>query len=581
MGLDGFSLYASVYELNKLLVGGRVDKICQPRKADIYISVRLPGKTYILHLCTDPRMAFAAIAAEQPENPPEPPTFCMLLRKQLEGGRIAGVSQLGLDRVMVFEIDTLGAGALIITKKLYVELMGKYSNVILVQDGIVIDSLRRVGVNSSRVRTILPQQTYLPPPPQESIDVLLTAEEDFISRVREQSDKNIYKAVLQLGAGFGPVTVGELLFLAGLPADISVSKLNDDDFSSLTGALQEIISLYKEKQFMPLFIQNDGNKVVAMAAFPLHNYQQQVKKFPTMSMMLEAAYVLIDDYVSPEKEQLRKVAVNELNRQKNKREKLIKELQAAQNAQEQKNKADNIMTYQYQFEDHMDDMIAVPDIYDENGALLKIAMDKKLTVIQNMQKYYNKYDKLRRAEKILKEQLACCSDDIEYLITIELSLESSSALSEIADIRAELVKNGYIQEEKRKRMAIPLSTPFKFILSDGTEVLAGKNNFQNDRLTLKTAQPDDIWLHTKNIPGSHVIMRTAGRLPEQQSIEEAAMLAAYYSKARNSSKVPVDYTMCRYVKKPSGAKPGFVVFTNNKTLYVTVKENLLQKLKQI
>lgn len=581
MGLDGFSLYASVYELNTLLSGGRIDKICQPRKPDIYISVRLPGKTHILHLCTDPRMSFAAIAAEQPENPPEPPTFCMLLRKQLEGGRIAGVYQVGRDRVLVLEIDTLGAGALIVTKKLYVELMGKYSNVILVQDDMVVDSLRRVGSNSSRVRTVLPQQKYLPPPPQDCVDVL-SASEEFIQRVRQTKDKSIYKAILQLGAGFGPVTARELLFLAGLPFDMPVEKLDDGDFSSLTEALREITSIYCEKKFTANFLKDETNKIKAMAAFTLHNYPQyQTETFPTMSKMLETAYVLIDDYISPEKEQLRKIVVNELEKQKNKKEKLGKELRAAQNADEQKIKADNIMTYQYQFQDHVDDAIKVSNIYDENGALLSIPMDKKLTVIQNMQKYYNKYDKLRRAEKILKEQLYSCSSDIEYLSTIELSLESSVSLAEINDIKAELVKSGYIQAEKRKRMAVPSSKPFKFMLTDGTIVLVGKNNFQNDKLTLKTAQPDDIWLHTKNTPGSHVIIRTEGTVPELHTIEQAAKLAAYYSKARSSSKVPVDYTLCKFVKKPSGAKPGFVIFTNNKTLYVTAEQDLLEKVKRM
>lgn len=580
MGLDGFSLYAVIDELNSLLCGGRIDKICQPRKADIYISVRLLGQTYILHLCTDPRLSFAAIAESQPGNPPQPPTFCMLLRKQLEGGRIGKVYQLDLDRVMVIEIDTIGAGARIVTKKMYVELMGKYSNIILVEDDIIIDSLRRIGANSSRVRTVLPQQQYIPPPPQDSFSVL-TEEQQFIQQLKNMADETIYRAVLQLGAGFGPVTVKEILFLAGLPRDMLVAKLDEGDFTSLHSALREITTIYEEKAFIPNFLQDERDKIIAMAAFTLHAYpHSEMRKFATMSEMLQTAYVEIDDYVSPEKEQLKKVVNSELVRQKKKHEKLQQELRSAQNAQTEKIKADNIMTYQYQFKNHADDTITVPNIYDEANKPLVIAMDKKLTVVQNMQKYYHRYDKLRRAEKMIDEQLKVCSDDINYLETIETSLSSSDTAAEIADIRIELYKSGYLQPVKKKKMSIEPSKPFKFVLDNDTVILVGKNNYQNDKLTLKIANGDDIWLHTKNIPGSHVIIRTQGTLPTQEILEKAAMLAAYYSKARSSSNVPVDYTLCKFVKKPSGAKPGFVIFTNNKTLYVTADSDLPLKLQK-
>lgn len=578
MGLDGFSLYASAYELNSALRGGRIDKICQPRKSDIYISVRLPGVTRILHASIDPRLASAAVTENQPENPLEPPTFCMLLRKQLEGGRIAGVNQLGMDRVLVVEIDVLGAGAVLVTKKLYIELMGKYSNIILVENDLIIDSLRRVGINSSRVRTVLPQQKYLPPPLQDCINILESADE-FLDRVKKLKECSIYKAVLTVGAGFGPVTAKEILFSAGLPSDISVNDLYDSDFASLKTAVNEAAAVYHEKAFTPTLIKNANNKIIAMAAFPLHIFpNDEALSFSSMSQLTETAHKMADDYVSPEKDQLVKIVMNELSRQENKKEKLMNELQHAQNAAEQKRKADNIMTYQYQFKDHQDAHITVADIYDENNAPITIDMDKKLTVIQNMQKYYNKYDKLRRAEKVLAEQLKECSDSIEYLATIEASLDSSRTLPELADIKAELIKSGYMQTEKRRRMAIPSSKPFKYTLGDDITILVGKNNFQNDKLTLKTANADDIWLHTKNIPGSHVIIRTEGAEPDIKIIEQAAAIAAYYSKARNSSKVPVDYTYCRFVKKPSGAKPGYVIFTNNKTLYVTPSEENMKEI---
>ncbi|WP_196602256.1 NFACT family protein [Pectinatus frisingensis] len=578
MGLDGFSLYAVINELNNILSGGRIDKICQPRRSDVYMTVRLPGTTYILHISIDPRLASMAISVRQPENPLEPPTFCMLLRKQLEGGRIAKIYQLGLDRVAVIEVDILGAGARLITKKLYIELMGKYSNIVLVENQRIIDSLKRVGSNSSRVRTVLPQQEYIPPPPQDSIDIL-TAADNFINKLKLSAGQSVYKAVLKTGAGFGPVTASEILFLAGLPDDMAIEKLDVEDFISLRQAIDEIITVYDTKMFVPTLIKDDNNKIMAMAAFPLHKFTAyNTVTFASMSCLLETAHRLADDYVSPEKSQLLKIVTNELEKQKNKNRKLAEQLQQAENAEIEKIKADNIMTYQYQFADHKDSAITVPNIYEADNAKLTISMDRRLTIVQNMQKYYNKYDKLRRGQKILAEQLQECRENTVYLETIEISLESSDTLSELADIKAELVKSGYLHIEKRKRTAVPESKPFKFISSDGMPILVGKNNVQNDKLTFKIADNDDIWLHVKNIPGSHVIIRTAGSDPAETTIEQAALLAAHYSKGKNSSNVPVDYTFCRFVKKPSGAKPGFVIFTNNKTLYVTPDETKLKTL---
>ena len=581
MGMDGFSLYASIDEMNRLLSGGRIDKIAQPRKSDIYISVRLPGMTHVLHVSIDPAMPTMTVTKRQIENPPEPPVFCMLLRKQLEGGRIAQIYQLGRDRAAIVEIDTLGAGGLIVTKKLYIELMGKYSNIILTQDDIVIDSLRRVGTNSSRVRTILPQQPYMPPPQQDSIDVL-EHQDEFIATVKGKIGEDIYRAVLHTGAGFGPITAKQILFLAGLPKDMPVESLEESDYVSLSNALQELLDIYEKKEFTPTLIKNKNNKVVAMAAFALDIYpNDESMTFTTMSEMLEMGHKLTDDYVSPEKEHLLKFVVHEINKQNGKKNKLLEELSKSQQAEDEKIKADNIMTYQYRFIDHIDSEIKVNNIYADDGAEIIIPMDKKLTVVQNMQKYYQKYDKLRRAEKILAAQINDSSENIKYLGTIEAALFSSVSISELADIKNELIAGGYMQMEKRKRMAIAPSKPFKFILSDGTEVLVGKNNYQNDKITLKTAQSSDIWLHTKDIPGSHVIIRTQGLEPDDTVIEEAASLAAYFSKAKDSSNVPVDYTKCRFVKKPAGAKPGFVIFTNNKTLYITPdKEKMAKLLKQ-
>ncbi len=233
------------------------------------------------------------------------------------------------------------------------------------------------------------------------------------------------------------------------------------------------------------------------------------------------------------------------------------------------------MTYQYQFQDRKDAIITVPNIYDENGGEISIKMDQRLSVTDNIQAYYKKYDKLKRGKALLEQQLQRCLEDIEYLSSIEASLESSTRLAEINDIKAELIAGGILREKPKKHAAEKQSQPFKFTAADGTIILVGKNNYQNDRLTFKTANPNDIWLHTQNIPGSHVIIRCGNTQPEEDTILLASYLAVHYSQAKGSSKVPVDYTRAKFVKKPSGAKPGFVIFTNQTTLYVTPELEVL------
>ena len=316
-----------------------------------------------------------------------------------------------------------------------------------------------------------------------------------------------------------------------------------------------------------------------MAAFPLLAFTGAAEvRFPDMSKMLVRADSLIGSYSPPDKERFQKLVKNELRRAQNKREKLLTEAAEAKNADEFRKKADTLTTYQHQLADHQDDEVALPDVYSENGKHVSIALDRRLTVRQNIDDYYKKYSKLRRAEKLLAEQIAACEENIHYLKSIELSLISCTELSEIADIRAELIASGILRESQKKKAGEKTSKPFRFFAEDGAEILVGKNNSQNDRLTFHIASRDDLWLHAKDIPGSHVIIRTGGAAPNEQTLLLAASLAAYFSQASESSNVPVDYTYCRFVKKPSGAKPGFVIFTHQKTLTVTPDRKRLKKI---
>ena len=577
MSLDGISMHPLAIELDRAVAGGRIDRINQPSKQSIVMSLRLPGKNVLLHITINPQNPAMHLIDKAPENPPEPPMFCMVLRKHLETGRIAGVRQYGLDRLLIMDIDFLSAGGKIITKTLVVELMGKYSNIILVQDGIIIDALRKVGTNSSRVRTVLPGDEYALPPQQDKLNLLETPIREAIAAIRTKGDMKLSKAILDTCLGFGPVTAKEAAYGAGLPASMAISQLNEGDFASLENALQEITDSFREPCGAASIVIDKNNKPLATASFPLHYLTNEtILTFPTISEMLGRASSLTGSYQIPDKDRFRKLMKNELNRAENKVQKLRDDIAAADNAEEYRIKADNLMTYQYQFQDRVDAEVTVPNIYSETGESITIRMDQRLSVVENVQAYYKKYDKLKRGKELLEQQLQHCLDDIQYMSSIEASLESSTRLAEINDIKAELIASGILREKPKKHAAEKQSQPFKFTAPDGTQILVGKNNYQNDRLTFKTANPGDIWLHTQNIPGSHVILRCDGDEPAEDTLLLASYLAVHFSKAQGSSKVPVDYTRARFVKKPSGAKPGFVIFTNQTTLYVTPEAEVLQ-----
>ena len=576
MSLDGFSMHPLVQELDKALAGGRIDKITQPNKQSVMLSIRQPGQNRLLYISINPQNPVMHLLPAPLENPAEPPTFCMVLRKQIETGRIAAVRQHGLDRILILDIDFLAAGGKIVTKSLVAELMGKYSNIILIQDGMIIDALRKIGTTSSRVRLVLPGEAYALPPNQDKLDALHTPAEEIIAALRQHPEAKLSKAFSEICLGFGPVTAKEIAFSAGLAANALISTLDDADFASLTDALRETIRVNTAETPQPCLILDGNKKLLAMAAFPLHYLSEgEQQSFTSLSEMLAAATKLTGSYVPPDKDRFKKLVHNELNRAENKLTVLQKEAVEAENAEEYRIKADNLMTYQYSLQDHADKEITVSDIYSTEGAQLTIALDQRVSINQNIQSYYHKYNKLKRAQELLKQQLAECQGNIRYLASIETSLIASTSLAEIADIRAELISSGYLREKLKKKPSEKPSQPFKFTAPDGTQILVGKNNYQNDRLTFKIAQYNDIWLHTKDIPGSHVILRCGGSEPAEETLSLAASLAAHFSQAAGSSNIPVDYTACRYVKKPSGSKPGFVIFTNQKTLYVTPDEKEL------
>ena len=577
MSLDGFSMRFLARELDSILAGGRIDKITQPNKQSIIISVRQPGQNYLLHISIAPQNPSAHILTKTLENPPEPPSFCMLLRKHLETGRIVSIKQHGLDRLLLMDIDFLGGGGKIITKTIVMELMGKYSNIILVQDGQILDALRKIGTNSSRVRTVLPGDSYELPPGQDKLDLFEVALPEIIAALKDQpKDSRLDKALLAICMGFGPVSAKEVCFSSGLAPSIRLSDLEEVDYQAIEQGLADILAVSCQEQIEPCLLLDANKKILAMAAFPLHYLPEaQAISFGSLSELIEKADLLYGSYVLPDKDRFQKLVKNELNKAENKLVKLDKEIEEAENAELYRRRGDNLMTYQYQFKDRVDAEITVTDIYSENGENITIPLDQRITLVENMQACYKKYDKLKRGREMLLGQRQDCEMSIKYLESIEASLLASSSLAEIGEIHNELVAGGYLREKLKKKNNDKPASPFRFTAPDGTVILVGKNNYQNDKLTFKTAAFNDLWLHTKDIPGSHVILRTGGAEPSEATLLLAASLAVHFSKARGSSTVPVDYVEVRRVKKPSGAKPGFVIFTEQNTLYITPDEEIL------
>lgn len=571
MNIEGISLSPLVKELDKKLRGGRIDKIYQPDKYTIILHVRQYGQTLQLLLSAHPEKARMHLASLIPDNPKTAPSFCMLLRKHLEDGRIAEIKQLELDRVIIIEVDFREETGQIASKQLIAELMGKNSNIILVKDNIILDAVRHVGAQQNRYRHILPGRQYISPPPQTGVSLLQIDKSLIIKMINQFSSMSLAKAIIAACSGVGPLTAREICWRAGLPHDIKVSSLDDKDYASLYDAINSMCNSLSENQILPtaVLVNNKCKSITAFKAEHLFN-SSELKTFATMSEALEFGANL-QGLEIPNADIYQKTIANEIIKTKKKISNLEQDLANAKCADEVKKTADILMASIYKFKKGLSEII-LPDIYSNEmpQPTITIKLNPELSPVDNAQQYYLKYNKLKRGFDQLNKQLRESYAWLNYLETIELSLSQISTLQELEEIRLELEANNIIKPQHKKSPSKQqLPTPLKIIFDDETTILIGKNNRQNDYLTFKIAHSNDIWMHAKDIPGSHVILKTIGNEPSDIALNRAASLAAYYSKARESTKVPVDYTKRKYVKKPSGAKPGFVIYENHKTILAT------------
>jgi len=585
MAYNGVLLNALLSELQEKLVGGRINKIYQPSDKELTFTIRNHGKNRTLYLSAHSNYGHVNIIDSKLDNPTKPPNFCMLMRKHLQNGFITEIEQKGLERILVIHIDSSDELGYVTTKRLIVEIMGKHSNIILInEDNIIYDSIKRISPYMSKVRQIMPNQPFKFLEYDKENLVNLT-EESFYTKLENNPDQKTSRYLFMTYEGFGPNLAKEICNRCDISFRRKNKLLTEEEKRKLLNTLKEIKDIIVNKKYIPYLILNENTgDLVEFSPIYLSTYSG--KEYSQLKMNSFSS--LIDRYYSEKisKNAIKQKASN-LSAILNKRihslakkiTKLKEELKVAQNADEFKLKGELLTANIYKMERGMKS-IEVENYYNNNEPITIELKDNK-SPADNAQLYFKKYNKLQHAQIELKKQLEKSQEELDYCEAIMNSIDIAEDTESIDEIKDELIEAGYInkkskQKKKKKQMKDYLK---KYKSSDGFTIYAGKNNKQNDYLTLKLANNDDIWLHTKDIPGTHVIIVKAGRKIPQLTLDEAAIIAAYNSKGKMSSNVPVDYTEVKNVSKPSGAKPGKVIYVNNKTLYVTPKVKIVNRLR--
>lgn len=576
MNLEGLTLKLVTDTLSRELLNSKIYKVFMPNPHALLLLVRRTRDTNALLADMNGGSPALYIPEQLPENPETPPTFCMLLRKHLEEGRITRITQSGLDRIITLEIDMLGASSKIITKKLIFELTGKNSNIILTQDDIIIDSLKHVGAAQSSYRAIQPGKPYVAPPPQSGLNLLTASPTDIVQAANAVPAASFLKAFIGATTGIGKATAQELLQAADIvPQEVRLDNASCTALADVIAKLQSRLNAVEQEQPVYALISRT-NQVKTILTLPPQLLEQgmHAREFANINSAINFAMSLKPIQL-PQHEQLQKLVTGEIAKHKKKLAALEQDLAHAENAEEQRMLADTIMANIYQLRKGQTQAELI-NIYD--GESVTVQLSPILSPTENAQAYYKRYNKYKRAQSEVALQITATEEMLQYLASLDSSLLTATSKSEIEEIRQEMIAADLIKViGKKKKSALQKSQPLHIRLSEDTDLYIGKNNRQNDYVTFSIGGPRDLWFHTKDIPGSHIILKTT--LPEarEEDIALAVELAAYFSKAREGSSVPVDCVQRRYVKKPSGSKPGFVIFTNQKTYYATPDAQKLEK----
>ena len=572
MALDGMFLNCIKHELD-FLIGGRVDKIAQPSREEIIITFRTKGGAEKLMFSASAGSARVHITKMSVENPKVPPMFCMLLRKHIGNGRLLDIRQDGLERILCFDFEAMNELGDMVKVTLAAEIMGRCSNVVIINnEGKIIDSIKRVDIEMSRERPVLPGMRYTLPPRSPRLDFRTSGRDEIKAALEAMPDCDLAKALVKVFEGISPIVAREWVFYAAKGASPAKSELTEDMLDRLCFALKKTASEIENGQSVYTVVKDKEGLLKDFAFMPISQYGALMvtKPFESACAVLDYFYAERDSVsrMKQRSQDLYKLLLNTTDRIARRTEAQREELKLSENRWELKLKGDLISANLYRIEKGMSSF-ETENYFEEGCPVVIIELDKRLTPSQNMQRYYSEYRKADTAEKILTEKIAQGEDELAYIDSVFDALTRTNSEDEVNELRAELAEQGYLRSAKLKGKPPKSRPPLEFTSPDGYTILIGRNNVQNDKLTMKTAEKTDIWLHTKNIPGSHVIIRTNGENPPDETILYAARLAAFHSKAKSSSQVPVDYVPVRFVKKPAGSKPGKVIFTNNRTVYVT------------
>ncbi|WP_458413951.1 Rqc2 family fibronectin-binding protein [Schinkia sp. CFF1] len=569
MTFDGIVTKAVTEELIEKLNHGRISRIYQPSKYDLILTIRAGGKNQQLLISANSSYGRIHITTESYDNPKEPPMFCMLLRKHLEGSFIEKIEQVGLERIIKFTIRTKNEIGDESVKVLIVEIMGRHSNILLVdqEKNMIMDSIKHVSPVVNRHRTIMPGHEYVAPPEQHKLNPMTITGETLLQKLDFNQGK-LGAQLVEHFSGISPLLANEVIFRAGLSNQVTIPP-----------AFFSVIEPIKNQHYQSQMITVGSKEYFYIC--DLTHLKGDVKYFDSVSELLDRFYYgkAERDRVKQQANDLERFIKNELNKNKKKIKKLEQSLADAEKADRYQLFGELLTANMYAAKKGMKE-IEVGNYYDENGATVTIPLDPLKTPSENAQSLFVKYQKLKNSVDIVKEQINLTNIEIDYFEGLLQQIESASP-KDIEEMREELAEEGYLKMRKSRGKAKPKNqkpTLDHYLSSDGAEIIVGKNNKQNEYVTNKLARRDEIWLHTKDIPGSHVVIREEA--PSEQTLLEAATIAAFFSKAKDSSSVPVDYTKIRHVKKPSGAKPGFVIYENQTTLYVTPDEDLILQLRK-
>ncbi|MDD4238405.1 MAG: NFACT RNA binding domain-containing protein [Desulfotomaculaceae bacterium] len=589
MPFDGLVLAAVRQELEVKFSGARIEKIYQPEREELALVLHQPGLRQRLLLSAHARDARVHLTATSKENPVSAPLFCMVLRKHLEGGRILAFEQPGLERVLIIKIesrDELGRSA---EKHLVCEIMGKHSNIILLNpdSGVILDGIRRYSHSVSRYREVLPGRDYLPPPAQGKLNPLALDEEKFrqicLDAPLETTLPNLLQKRLE---GLSPVTCREIVHRANLPLDFLLDQSGDYDLRALWQALCTIIIPARKGEFEPCLHTGKKGDHLDFAALEL-SHTGKPCKHGGMNVLL--------DFFFTERCQQQKFSVQKntvfslLNKEISR---LVKKVSIYTGSMDETAGADQLRLYGelltanlYRLEKGLPEAL-LENYYDSTSPLVAVPLDPQLTPLENSRVYFKKYVKAKNTRVAVELRLDLAKEELSYLEGIKTALEQADSPAELDEIRQELTEQSYLKtpvprpgtkKNKKKERHIP--KPHSFRSSDDFAIFVGKNNKQNDYLTLKMAAQDDLWLHTKDIHGAHVIIRVEGREIPARTLEEASVLAAFFSKGRGSTKVAVDYTQVKHVHKPKGARPGMVIYEHQKTIMAAPDEEKVEILR--